>query len=49
MRVVSPINPLEGQIYVEPVYNDGHVNYLDHIYNVTIMQENYIRDDFKEP
>ena len=29
MRVVSPIDPLEGQRYVELVYNDGHVDYLD--------------------
>ena len=38
MRVVSPIDPLEGQRYVEPVYNDGYVDYLDHIYNVTALQ-----------
>ena len=23
MRVVSPIDPLEGQRYVEPIYNEG--------------------------
>ena len=41
-RVVSPIDPLEGQRYVEPVYNDGQGDYLDHIYNVTSIQEDYI-------
>ena len=29
MRVVSPIDPLEGQRYVEPIYNDEHGDYLD--------------------
>ena len=42
MRVVSPIDPLEGQRYIEPVYNDGQVDYLDQIYNVTALQEDYI-------
>ena len=23
MRVVSPIDPLEGQRYIEPIYNEG--------------------------
>ena len=41
MRVVSPIDPLEGHRYVEPAYNEGQVDYLDHIYNVTSMQEDY--------
>ena len=42
MRVVSPIDPLEGHRYVEPVYNEGHGDHLDHIYNVTALQEDYI-------
>ena len=42
MILVSPIHPLEGQTYIEPVYNEGHVDYLDQIYNVTAMQEYYI-------
>ena len=42
MRVVSPIEPLEGHRYVEPIYNEGQVDYLDQIYNVTTMQEDYI-------
>ena len=39
MRVVSPIDPLEGQRFVEPVYNEGQSDYLNQIYNVTAMQE----------
>ena len=37
MRVVSPIDPLEGQRYVEPIYNEGQGEYLDQIYNVTTI------------
>ena len=39
---MSPIDPLERQRYVEPVYNDGQANNLDQIYNVTTLQEYYI-------
>ena len=42
MRVVSPIDPLEGQRYVEPVNNEGQGDYLDHIYNVTSLKDDYI-------
>ena len=42
MRVVSPIDPFEGKIYVEHVYNGGKVNYIDQIYNVTSMHEDRI-------
>ena len=42
MRVVSPIDPLEGQRYVDTVYNEGQGDYLDQIYNVTALQEYYI-------
>ena len=42
MRAVSPIDPLEGQIYVEPVNSEGQGDYLDHIYNVTSLQSDYI-------
>ena len=41
MRVVSPIDPFEGQIYIELVYNKGQRDYLDKIYNVTTMHEDY--------
>ena len=42
MRVVSPIDPLEGQRYVKPVYSEGQGDYLDHIYNVTSLKDDYI-------
>ena len=42
MRVVSPIDPPEGHRYVEPIYREAHVDYLDHIYNVTILKYDYV-------
>ena len=42
IRVVSPIDPFEGQRYVQPIYNEGQVDYLDQIYNVTAMHEDHI-------
>ena len=42
MRVVSPIDPFEGKRYVEPIYNEGQVDYLNQIYNVTTMNEDHI-------
>ena len=31
MRVVAPLEPLEGQRYIEPVFNEGKVDHLDNI------------------
>ena len=42
MRVVAPIDPLEGQQYVEPVHNKGKENYLDQMYNTMYLKEYYI-------
>ena len=42
MRVVAPLDPLEGQRYVEPVFNEGQGDHLDNIYNVTTLKEDYI-------
>ena len=41
MKVVSPIDPFEGQRYVEPIYNEGQGDYLIQISNVIAMQEDY--------
>ena len=42
MRVVAPLDPLEGQIYIELVFNEGQADHLDNIYNVTALKEEYI-------
>ena len=42
MRVVSPLDPLEGQRYVEPMFKEGKCDHLDNFYNVTALREDYI-------
>ena len=42
MRVVVPLNLLEGQRYVELVFNKGKVDHIDSIYNITALREDYI-------
>ena len=42
MRVFVPLDPLEGQRYVEPVFNEVQGGHLDNIYNVTALEEDYI-------
>ena len=42
IRVVAPINPLEGQRYVDPVNSEGQVNYLDQLYNIMSLRDDYI-------
>ena len=42
MKVVATLDPLEGQRYVEPVFNEGQGDHLDNIYNVTSLEEDCI-------
>ena len=42
MRVVAPIDPLEGQRYVESMFNEGQGDQLDNFYNVGSLREDYI-------
>ena len=42
MRVVAPLDPLEGHIYIELVFNEGKGDHLDNFYNVTALKEDYI-------
>ena len=37
-----PIDPLEGKRYVEPVNSEGQGNYLDQLYNIMSLREDYI-------
>ena len=43
--VVDPIDPLEGQRYVEQVNNKGQDGYLDHIYNITYAMDDYVNSE----
>ena len=42
MRVVAPLDPLEGQRFIEPLFNEGKGDHLDNIYNVNSLKEDYI-------
>ena len=42
MKVVVPLDPLEGHKYIEPVFNEGQGDHLDNIYNVNALKEDYI-------
>ena len=42
MSIVAPLDPLEGQRYVELMFNEGKGDHLDNIYNVTALKEDYI-------
>ena len=42
MRVVAPLDPLEGHRYIELVFNEGKSDHLNNIYNATSLKEYYI-------
>ena len=42
IRVVAPIDHLEGDQYVEHVHSKGKYNYLDQLYNIMSLKEDYI-------
>ena len=42
LRVVTLLDPLEGQRYIELANSEVHDGYLDHIYNITYAMEDYV-------
>ena len=42
LRVVAPLDPLEGQRYVDQVNSEGHGGYLDRIYKITFGMDDYV-------
>ena len=42
IRLVAPIDPLEGERYVELVNSEGQGNYLDRLYNIMSSRDDYI-------
>ena len=40
--MVTPIDPLKGQRYVDLVNSEGRGDYLDHIYNITSRGDDYV-------
>ena len=41
--MVAPIDPLEGQRYVKLINSEGQGDYLDHIYNVMSLKDEYMK------
>ena len=41
LRVLAPIYLLEGQRYVRTVNSEGQGDYMDHIYNITSLRDDY--------
>ena len=39
IRVVTPIDPLEGRQYVEAIHSEGKENYLEQMYNIMSLKE----------
>ena len=48
IRVVAPIDPLKSQRYVELVNSEGRDDYLDQIYNITSIKDDYVNPKIEE-
>ena len=46
IRVVVPIDPIDGNWYLEPVHNEGKENYMDHLYKIMYSKEGYINPTY---
>jgi hypothetical protein len=42
LRVITPLDPYEGQWYTEPIIEEDHAYALENIYNLTTRQQDYI-------
>ena len=42
IRVISPLDPDEGQRYTEPIKEEDHAYELENIYKSTTRQQDYI-------
>ena len=41
LRVIVPLDPSQGERYTEPIIDEDQ-NVLDHIYNITAKEEDYV-------
>lgn len=39
LKVVVPLDPAEGAQYIHPVCDDYDDEYIDHIYNLTMLEK----------
>jgi hypothetical protein len=42
LRFISPLDPDEGQRYIEPIREEDHTHELENIYKLTARQQDYI-------
>ena len=45
LRVVIPLDPSQGERYTEPIIDKGEQDTLDHIYNITSQEADYVEPD----
>ena len=41
LRVIVPLDPSQGERYTEPLQDEDQ-DVLDHIYNITVKEEDYV-------
>ena len=42
LRIIIPLNPCQGERYTEPLRDEGEQDTLDHIYNITATDADYV-------
>ena len=45
LRVIIPLDPSQGERYTEPLRDEGKQDTLDHIYNITAKDTDYVEPD----
>ena len=43
LRVIIPLDPSQGEIYIEPIRDEGEQDTLDHIYNIIAKEADYVK------
>ena len=43
LRVIIPLDPSQGERYTEPLRDEGEQDTLDHIYNITATDADYVK------
>ena len=45
LRVIIPLDPSKGERYTESIRDEGEQDTLDHIYNITAQEADYVKLD----
>ena len=45
LRVTIPLDPSQVERYTEPIRDEEEQDILDHIYNITAKEEDYVEPD----